>query len=124
MLALLPALLTFLVAVAPPVAPPTITPAEAAQHAGKEVVVRGKAEQVVTAVTLTVHINFGGKFPNQVFTAKIFRASSQGVFADVESYEGQVIEVQGVVRMYKGKPEIEVREPSQLRRVAEPAPSS
>jgi TonB family protein len=122
MLALLPTLFSLL-AVA---APPTITPAEAAQHVGEEVVVRGKIEQIVTALTMTTHINFGGRYPDQVFTGKIFKAS-QGLFMGVKSYEGKVAEVQGVVRMYKGKPEIMISQPSQLRLAgasAQPAPAS
>ena len=123
MLALLPTVFS-LFAVA---APPTITPAEAAQHVGHEVVVQGKVEQIVTALSLTTHINFGGRYPNQVFTGKIFKPS-QGLFVGgVKMYEGKVAEVQGVVRMYKGKPEIEITRPSQLRLAggaAAPAPGT
>lgn len=115
MLALLPTAYSLLALTAPPV----ITPAEAAQHVGKEVIVQGKVEQVVTTINMTTHVNFGGRYPDQLFTGKIFKAQ-QGLFAGVKAFEGKVAQVQGVVRVYRGKPEIGLDEPSQLRLV-EPA---
>jgi TonB family protein len=120
MLALLPTVLS-LFAVA---APPTITPAEAAKHVGEEVVVQGTIDQIATTVNLTTHINFGGRYPNHVFTATILKAR-QGLFTRVKTLEGTVAQVQGVVKLYRGKPEIMLNEPSQLRAAAaaEPAPA-
>jgi TonB family protein len=118
MLALLPTACSLLALAAPPV----ITPAEAAQHVGKEVIVQGKVEQVVTTLNLTTHVNFGGRYPDQLFTGKIFKAQ-QGLFAGVKAFEGKLAQVQGVVRVYRGKPEIGLDEPSQLRLV-EPTPAS
>ena len=115
MLALLPTAYSLLALAGPPV----ITPAEAAQHVGKEVIVQGKVEQVVTTINLTTHVNFGGRYPDQLFTGKIFKAQ-QGLFAGVKAFEGKLAQVQGVVRVYRGKPEIGLDEPSQLRLV-EPA---
>ena len=120
MLVLLPTVLS-LFAVA---APPTITPAEAAKHVGEEVVVQGTIDQIATTVNLTTHINFGGRYPNHVFTATILKAK-QGLFTRVKTLEGTVAQVQGVVKLYRGKPEIMLNEPSQLRAAAaaEPAPA-
>lgn len=115
MLALLPTAYSLLALAAPPV----ITPAEAAQHVGKEVIVQGKVEQVVTTINMTTHVNFGGRYPDQLFTGKIFKAQ-QGLFAGVKAFEGKIAQVQGVVRVYRGNPEIGLDEPSQLRLV-EPA---
>ena len=84
---------------------PTITPAEAAKHIGEEVIVVGKVEQITFTVNLTTHINFGGVYPNHVFTATIFKAR-QSFFSGVKDYEGKVARVQGVVTLYRGKPEI------------------
>lgn len=113
MLALLPAVLSIL-AVA---APPTITPAEAAKHVGEEVIVQGTIDQIATTVNLTTHINMGGRYPNHAFTATILKAR-QGLFTRVKTLEGTVAQVQGVVKLYRGKPEIMLNEPSQLRSVA------
>jgi DNA/RNA endonuclease YhcR with UshA esterase domain len=92
---------------------PTITPAEAAKHVGEQVIVQGTVDQVVLTVNLTTHINFGGRYPNHVFTATIFKAR-QSFFSGVKGYEGKVIQVRGVVRLYRGKPEIVLNDPDQL----------
>jgi len=103
---------------------PTITPAEAARHVGREVIVQGTVSQIATTVNLTTHINFGGLYPNHVFTATIFKAR-QSLFTGVrERFEGKVAQVQGTVRLYRGKPEIMIDEPGQLRLAQEGAPSS
>jgi TonB family protein len=109
MLALVPTVLS-LFAVA---APPTITPAEASRHVGAEVIVEGTIDQIVSTVNLTTHINFGGRYPDHVFTATILKAK-QPLFTRVKEYEGKVAQVRGVVRLYRGKPEIMLDEPSQL----------
>ncbi len=111
MLALVLAALPFLATAAPP---PIITPAEAAKHVGDLVVVEGKVEQIVLSVNLTTHINFGGRYPNHVFTATIMKAS-QPLFTGVKGHEGKVVQVRGVVHLYRGKPEIVLTEPTQLR---------
>ena len=120
MIALLPAAFA-LYAVA---AVPTITPTEAARHVGQEVIVQGTVSQIATTVSLTTHINFGGLYPNHVFTATILKAS-QSLFTGVRAkFDGKVAQVQGTVRLYRGKPEIVIDEPGQLRLVQEGAPSS
>jgi hypothetical protein len=111
MLALVLAALPFL---APAEPPPVITPAEAAKHVGDLVVVEGKVDQIVLSVNLTTHINFGGRYPNHAFTATIFKAK-QPLFTGVKDYEGKVVQVRGVVHLYRGKPEIVLEEPTQLR---------
>ena len=80
MIALLPAAFS-LYAVA---AVPTITPAEAARHVGQEVIVQGTISQITTTVNLTTHINFGGRYPNHVFTATILKAR-QSLFTGVRA---------------------------------------
>lgn len=99
----------------PPVQnPPVIAADEAAKHVGQEVVVRGKISQIVLSVNLTTHINFGGLYPNHVFTATILKAK-QTLFGGVRDYEGKEVEVQGLVHLYKGKPEIMLTERAQIR---------
>ena len=85
---------------------------------------QGTVSQIATTVALTTHINFGGRYPNHVFTATILKAR-QSLFTGVrQRFEGKVAEVQGTVRLYRGKPEIMIDEPGQLRLVEEGAPSS
>jgi hypothetical protein len=107
-------LLAVLASVAPAQNPPVITPDEAAKHIGESVVVRGKISQIVLSVNLTTHINFGGVYPNHVFTVAIYK-DKQTLFAGVRDYDGKVVQVQGVVHLYRGKPEIMLTERAQIR---------
>jgi len=107
-------LFVVLASVAPVQSPPVITPEQAAKHVGETVVVRGKITQIVLSVNLTTHINFGGIYPNHVFTATIFKAN-QSQFTGVRDYDGKVVEVRGSVHLYRGKPEIVLIEPIQIR---------
>lgn len=111
MLALLFSALAYL---APAPAPPVIAPAEAAKHVGELVIVRGTITQIALTVNLTTHINFGGLYPKHVFTATIFKAK-QTQFPGVRDYEGKTVEVEGVVHLYKDKPEIVLTERAQIR---------
>ena len=103
-----------LASVAPVENPPVITPDEAAKHVGKVVIVRGEISQIVLSVNLTTHINFGGIYPNHEFTATVFKAN-QTKFPGVKDYEGKVVEVQGLIRLYKNKPEIVLTDRAQIR---------
>ncbi len=107
-------LLGTLLAVAPAKTPPVVSPAQAANHVGEEVIVRGQVTQIVLSVALTTHINFGGLYPNHVFTATIAKAY-QSMFPHIRELDGKLVHVQGVVRMYRGKPEILVTRPTQIR---------
>ena len=107
-------LLCALVTAAPAKNPPVITPAQAANHIGEEVIVRGKITQIALSVNLTTHINFGGLYPNHVFTATIFKAN-QTLFRGIRDLDGKVVHVQGLVRLYRGKPEIVLTQPTQIR---------
>jgi DNA/RNA endonuclease YhcR with UshA esterase domain len=117
---MIPLLLSVLALVAPvqdkkpAQAPPIIAPEQAAKYVGKDVIVQGRITQVVLSVNLSTHINFGGLYPNHVFTATAFKVD-QPLFADVKQYEGQIVRVQGNVHLYRGKPEIVLTERSQLR---------
>ena len=113
MLAVLFAVLASVAQVQDP-GPPVIAPEDAATHVGREVVVRGKISQIVLSVNLTTHINFGGVYPNHVFTVTIMKAN-QALFTGVRDYDGKVVQVQGVVHLYKGKPEIVLTERAQIR---------
>lgn len=112
MLALLLSLLSL---VAPPT-PPTISPADAAQHVGEFVMVQGTVDQVSVTTRNGTFLDFGGRYPNYTFTAVIF-ASKRWEFANVnvKAYEGKTVRVLGVVQLYRGKPEIILNEPGQLR---------
>jgi hypothetical protein len=56
----------------------------------------------------------GGKYPNQAFTAFI-PAKSAGQFPDVQNYNGKTVAMSEKITIYRGKPEIVVSSPTQLR---------
>jgi DNA/RNA endonuclease YhcR with UshA esterase domain len=94
--------------------PPVIKPEEAAKYVGKEVVVEGTVTQIVLSVNLTTHINMGGIYPNHTFTATVFKVD-EPLFAGVKDYEGKVVQIQGVVHLYRKKPEIVLKDRAQIR---------
>lgn len=106
--------LAFSLAVAPAYAE-TFGPADARAHVGQTVTVDGVAEEVFTARrSNTTFIDMGGRYPNNAFTAVIFNDAA-GKFANVHALEGKTVDVTGQVQLYKGKPEIILRDASQLK---------
>jgi DNA/RNA endonuclease YhcR with UshA esterase domain len=61
-----------------------------------------------------IFLNMGGKYPNQVFTAFI-HSGSAAQFPNAQQYEGRTITVSGKIALYKGKPEIIVTSPAQIK---------
>jgi DNA/RNA endonuclease YhcR with UshA esterase domain len=93
---------------------PTVTPSEAASHVGHEVVVEGLISDVgYSARSDTTFLNMGRKYPNHAFTAVIFR-SAKTLFPEVRSWEGRKVRIRGLVKLYRGKPEIVLERPEQV----------
>ena len=92
----------------------TIPDSQAVSHVGQSATVQGTVSNVHVSGKGTVFINFGAQYPNQDFTAVIF-SSSVGAFGDVMRLEGKKLAVTGPITMWKGKPEMILRSPSQLR---------
>lgn len=91
----------------------TISPSDAQSHVGKSVVVQGVVDEVHTSDRGNVFLNMGGHYPSQAFTGFI-RARDAGAFPNVQSYQGKTVNVSGTIKLYKGKPEIELQSSSQL----------
>ncbi len=91
-----------------------IVDSQALAHVGQTLTVQGKVSNVHVSPKGTVFINFGQPYPNQDFTAVIF-ASSVAAFGDVNRLQGRTLAVTGPISMWKGKPEMILRAPSQLR---------
>ncbi len=103
---------------------PSVTPAEAAAQEGKEVKVKGRVEGQKTSAKGVTYLNFGGKYPNHVFScvlrAKDFPSAPPAL-------EGKEVEVTGVIKMYEGKPSMDISSLEQIRVIEEaatPAPES
>ena len=101
--------------VAPPV---VIAPSEAAAHVGKMVTVKGKVEGQKTSKSGNTYLNFGGRFPNHTFSCLL---RSKNFPEAIPPYEGQEVEVTGMVSLYEEKPQIELTATSQIRVVEQAA---
>jgi DNA/RNA endonuclease YhcR with UshA esterase domain len=93
----------------------TITPPEAKAHVGEIVTVEGIVSEVHHAASGKVtFIDMGGRYPNNAFAAVIF-ADDASKFPIVDSLEGKTVDISGSIRLYKGKPEIILNDPTQLK---------
>lgn len=96
----------------------TLDPADAAAHVGEEATVCGE----VTGAKFSSHrkrkptfIDFGPPHPNQLFTALIWGEHRDKFDYVPESLLGKTICVSGTITEHKGKAEIKVSDPSQIR---------
>jgi DNA/RNA endonuclease YhcR with UshA esterase domain len=95
--------------------PPAVSPFEAAKHVGEEVTVEGVISDVgFSARSQTTFLNMGGRYPDHAFTAVIFR-SAKALFPEARSWEGKKVKVRGIVKLYRGKPEIVLETPGQVK---------
>ena len=91
---------------------PVLTPEEAAQHDGKMVTVKGKVEGQKTTAAGVTYLNFGGRYPNHVFSCRAFTDK----FPDgVPACEGKVVEVTGKIKMHEGKPSMDLKGPDKIK---------
>lgn len=98
----------------PSTAVQTIAPEAASSHVGETATVKGAVADVHTARSGVTFIDIGGRYPHNAFTAVIF-SEDAGKFPNVGSLSGRVVQVTGLVRLYKGKPEIILRSAGQLK---------
>lgn len=95
----------------------TIIPDSAKNYAGKEVTVCGEIKGTYTSKSnQTVFMNFGADYPNQVFSVIIFADDAKKFSENPATfYKFKNVCVTGVVKLYKGKPEIVVTESKQIK---------
>lgn len=86
---------------------------EAADHVGEELVVFGVVAQVSETSSGTAFLNFGAQFPHQDFSAVVFERS-RSKFDRISLLQGLNVRVRGVVRTYRGRPQIVLEDPRQL----------
>ena len=92
---------------------PVIRDSEAATHVGESVTVEDSVVGVHTTRSGTTFLNFGAAYPNQTFTAVIFRSAASR-FSNPQQWEGKRVRVTGRVRLYRGRPEVVLEAPGQL----------
>jgi hypothetical protein len=82
---------------------------DAAAHVDENVVVTAQVYGVKAMEGLTL-VNLGAAYPNQPLTV-VLRGEAIGIAGDIS---GRVIQVTGKVEMYRGKPQIAVRDPKMI----------
>ncbi len=92
----------------------TISPQEASGNIGRHTEVAGVVSQVTQTSGGTTFINFGGRFPNHAFYAVIFKKNASA-FRNLNNLEGKSVGVAGTIELYKGKPQIIVTSPDQIK---------
>ena len=98
---------------------PEITPEMAAQYIGKTVSITGEVMEQKKSSYGNLFLNFGGSYPNQVFSA----CALSKVFTNgIPPCEGALVRVSGTVKIYMQKPSIVLQSPTHLQ-VIRPADS-
>jgi len=93
---------------------PIIADTDAPAHIGQIATVQGLVAEVYTSSKGNVFLDFENPYPNEVFSGVIF-SSAVPQFGDLNAYQGKRVQVTGPIRLYKGKPEIILDSPIQLR---------
>jgi DNA/RNA endonuclease YhcR with UshA esterase domain len=110
-----PLILAFTLAfTAAPALAETIAPADARKHVDQTVTVEGQVSDVHTTGSGTIFLDIGGRYPDNAFAAVIF-ADDAGQFPDTDKFSGKTVDITGVVRLYKGKPEIILKSVDQIK---------
>lgn len=93
--------------------PQEIRAEDAADHVGEDVVVAGRIAEISELPNGTTILNFGAPFPYQVFSVVAFERSLVRFDrrADLRELD---IRVRGVVRLYRGRPQIVLDGTAQL----------
>jgi DNA/RNA endonuclease YhcR with UshA esterase domain len=92
----------------------TVAPADAKTHIGQTLTVEGTVSDVHTVASGVTFIDMGGRYPDNAFTAVIFAADA-GKFPNVSALNGKTVDITGPVQIYKGTPEILVKDAAQIK---------
>ena len=91
-----------------------ITPEDAAkQEEGAKVTVTGEVSNARKTKSGTLFINFGGEYPNQLFTVFVFKNDAEA-FGDPAEFAGKTYSVTGTIRLKNGKAEMQIKTPAEL----------
>jgi hypothetical protein len=105
----------FVSLVAAPAIAETIAPCDAAAHVSQVATVEGPVNEVHHAASgRAIFLDMGGRYPNNCFAAVIF-SDDESKFPNVDALAGKVADVTGPIRLYRGKPEIILNDPAQIK---------
>ena len=94
----------------------TIPDRDARLHVGETASVKGMVANVYTSAKGNTFLNFGNRYPNQTFSAVVF-ADHSATFHNLHSLEGKEVLVTGKIQLYRGRPEIILNSPAQLKQL-------
>ena len=100
------------------VAGTAVSPAEAIKHVGESATVCGRVASANFAAAsrgTPTFLNLDKPYPQQVFTVVIWGSSRPRFSYQPEKLGGRDICATGMISSYRGKPQIEVSDPSQLQ---------
>jgi DNA/RNA endonuclease YhcR with UshA esterase domain len=101
--------------IAAPALAETITAAEAKNHIDKDVTVEGVVSEVHHAASgRAIFIEIGGRYPSNPFSAVIFK-DHFNKFPTSDSLAGKTVDVTGRIKDYRGRAEIILDDPEQLK---------
>lgn len=94
----------------------TIDACAAGKYLGKKLIVEGKIADVYhDSKSNTVFLDFGKAYPKQCFVGVIFGSSLHRFVQNPEDYYlGKTARIFGIIKEYKGNPEIILETPSQI----------
>jgi micrococcal nuclease len=88
---------------------------QAGNYYGDEIIVEGKVVDAYRSKKNNVFLNFGKPYPNQCFSAVIFSSDLYKFGDNPEKYYNQkIVRIRGKIQEYQGKPEIILKDSSQI----------
>jgi len=87
---------------------------DAGRHTGENTCVEGRVLRVFTSRSGSTFLDFCQDYRNCPFASVIF-ATDRSKFGNLGSLEGRNIEILGEITTYKGRAEIILRDPKQIR---------
>jgi DNA/RNA endonuclease YhcR with UshA esterase domain len=91
----------------------------AAGKLGETVLVEDTVREIVIKDSGTVFLNFGAAYPDEVLAAIVMK-DTRPRFPGVETWNGKIVRIGGVVSEHEGHHRIILRERGQITLVAEP----
>lgn len=85
-------------------------------YVGKEVTVKGVVSEITVTKSGLTYLNIDGKYPDNKFTALVFKRDAEP-FGDLKAWEKKKIEITGKIDDYKGKPQMVLLKPDQIKAV-------
>lgn len=91
-----------------------VPPDSAQYYEGSLATICGKVLGVYTAKAGMIKLEFGKPYPDESFVAIIF-ADDTSKFESSDYYKDKYLCVTGRIKLFKGRPEIILKDPNQLR---------